>query len=105
MVQAKNLIKTLLPWYFRCLRPNAENIVESPLTGDDDDKDSDYQANSDDEEDTDNDEEDTDNDEEDTDNDDEEDSDNDEEEYLNNANVGYPDEIIETKYCIIVKYS
>ena len=67
----------------------AKNIAESPLTDDEDNKDSDYQANFDDEEDTDNDEEVTDN-------DDEQNSGNDEEECLNNANVGYPDEIIET---------
>ena len=71
---------------------SSENIPESPLTGDDDDEDSDYQADSDDEDDLD-DEEYTDSDKEDNDND-EEDPDNDEEEYLNNANVGYPDDII-----------
>ena len=71
---------------------SSENIPESSLTGDDDDEDSDYQADSDDEYDLD-DEEDTDSDKEDNDND-EEDPDNDEEEYLNNGNVGYPDDII-----------
>ena len=70
---------------------SSENIPESPLTGDDDDEDSDYQADSD-EDDLD-DEEYTDSDKEDNDND-EEDPDNDEEECLNNANVGYPDDII-----------
>ena len=77
---------------------SSKNIPESPFTGDDDDEDSDYQADSDDEADEDDeddldDEEDTDSDKGDNDND-EEDPDNDKEEYLNNANVGYPDDII-----------